>query len=481
MSDTSPLSPLPADPSVEQLLAAVLDRDAVIGVLLARIEDLESRVGQNSRNSSRPPSSDGYRKERSPSRAEQKAAGRRPGKQPGAPGKHLRQVEVPDEVITHVPDGCRGCGESLSDAQVAGIERRQVFDLPPHRVHVVEHQLQRRTCGCGTITTAPAPAGVSAPAVYGPRLRAVAVYFLHVQHLPLARTAALLDEVYGMAVSEGFLTTVLAEAGSATGPFLDHVRSALIDAEVAHFDETGVRVGGALQWLHSASTEQLTLLGAHPRRGTEAMNTLGVLPTFTGIAVHDGFFPYRHYTSATHGLCNAHHIRELTAVIERDASQTWATELIDVLRAANRAAHDARDQGRDALDPDAFDQLRTRYGELIAAGWAANPPPPPTGKRGAPKLGKTGSLLRRLDTRRDEVLRFAENLAVGFTNNQAERDLRMAKLQMKISGCWRTTAGAETFAALRSYVSTVRKNGAGLLDAITDLLNGTPWLPAISR
>lgn len=349
-------------------------------------------------------------------------------------------------------------------------------------VHVVEHQLQTRHCdGCGMMTTANAPAGVDAPAVYGPRLRAMAVYLLHVQHLPLARTAALFAELYGVSVSEDFLAGVLAEAVAATDEFLDHVRTGLIDAEVAHFDETGIRVEGLLQWLHSASTDRLTLLGTHGRRGSAATNDLGVLPEFSGVAIHDGFSSYRQYPNATHGLCNAHHIRELVAVTDRDASQTWAPELIELLREANRAAHQARDQGKTRLEPTFLEQLRTRYGDLIATGWAANPPPAPTGKRGRPKLGKTANLLRRLDEHREDVLGFAENLAVGFTNNQAERDLRMAKLQMKISGCWRTTEGATTFAGLRSYVSTVRKNGADLLEAITGLLSGKPWLPALNN
>ncbi len=479
MSDANlpSLSPVPAAPTVEQLLAAVGERDALIGALLQRVGDLEARVKQNSRNSSRPPSSDGYAKAKSPSRAEQKAAGRQPGKQRGAPGKHLAQVSNPDEVREHVPTGCCGCGADLGDAPVVGTERRQVFDVPPGRVHVIEHQLQARMCGCGTVTTAPAPAGASAPATYGPRLRALAVYFLHVQHLPLARTAALLAEVYGMSVSQGFLVAVLADAGAKADPFTKKVRDALVGADVAHFDETGVAVAGSLWWLHSASTDKLTLLGAYARRGTTAMADLGVLPTFAGTAVHDGFFPYRRY-DATHALCNAHHLRELVAVTDRDPTQAWATDLIEVLRAGNRAAHQARTAGQHQLPAQDLAQLQVRYAELIDAGWAANPRPPPTGKRGAPKLGPTGSLLRRLDERRQEVLRFATDLAVPFTNNQAERDLRMAKLQMKISGCWRTTDGAETFAALRSYVSTIRKNGIAVLDALTNLLAGNPWLPA---
>jgi len=471
------LSPVPAAPTVEQLLAAMAERDALIGALLQRIGDLEARVKQNSRNSSRPPSSDGYAKPKSPSRAEQKAAGRKPGKQPGATGRHLAQVPNPDEVREHVPAGCCGCGADLGDAPVVRTERRQVLDLPPGRMHVIEHQLQARRCGCGRVTTAPAPAGASAPATYGPRLRALAVYFLHVQHLPVARTAALLAEVYGICVSEGFLVGVLADAGVKASPFTKKVRDALVEADVAHFDETGVRVAGSLWWLHFASTDKLTLLGAYACRGTKAMADLGVLPTFAGTAVHDGFFPYRRY-DATHALCNAHHLREVVAVTDRDPAQTWATDLVEALRACNRAAHQARAKGQHELAAEDLAQLQVRYAGLIDAGWAANPRPPPTGKRGAPKLGPTASLLRRLDERRQEVLRFATDLAVPFTNNQAERDLRMAKLQMKISGCWRTTDGAETFAALRSYVSTVRKNGIAVLDALSNLLAGDPWLPA---
>lgn len=471
------LSPVPAEPTVGQLLTMLAERDELIGVLLQRVGDLEARVKQNSGNSSRPPSSDGYAKARSPSRAEQKAAGRKPGKQPGAAGKHLAQVTNPDEVRQHAPPDCAGCGAGLGQAPVVRTERRQVFDLPPGRVHVIEHQLQTRVCECGTLTTAPAPAGAGAPATYGPRLRALAVYFLHVQHLPLARTTALLAEVYGISVSEGFLVGVLADAGAETVPFITKVRAALINADVAHFDETGVRVSGSLRWLHSASTDRLTLLGAHTSRGTKAMADLGVLPTFAGIAVHDGYYPYRRY-DIEHALCNAHHLRELVAVTDRDPTQTWAGDLIEVLRAANRAAHQARALGHQMLPAQDLTQLAARYDELITTGWTANPRPPPTGKRGAPRLGPTGSLLRRLDQRREEVLRFATDLTVPFTNNQAERDLRMAKLQMKISGCWRTTKGAETFANLRSYTSTIRKNGLPVLEALTKLLAGNPWLPS---
>ena len=463
---------------MEQLRAVVAQRDAVIEALQVRIAELEARLGQNPRNSSRPPSSEGYAKPRSPSRAEQQAAGRKPGKQPGSRGAFLRQVEDPDAVINHAPVECCGCGALLIGAPVVGTARRQVFDLPTSRVQVVEHRLQRRSCGCGVVTTAPAPAGVGAPAVYGPRLRALAVYLLHAQHLPLARTAILFREVFDLPVSEGFLTQLLTDAGTATGRFVAQARAELIAAPVAHFDETGVRVDGRLRWLHSASTERLTLLGVSAHRGGLGIDALGVLPAFTGVAVHDGWAPYPRYDGAEHALCNAHHLRELTAVLDRDPTQTWASDLAELLVEAHRAACAARAGGQAALDRHVLAWLQIRYDELITAAKIAHPAPPPTGKRGAPRLGATGGLIKRLDTRRDQVLRFATDLTVPCTNNQAERDLRMAKLQMKISGCWRTFSGAETFCALRSYLSSVRKNGIGVLDALSTLLRGDPWLPA---
>lgn len=472
------LAPVPAEATVEDLRAAVADRDAVIAALIARVDDLEARLNQNPRNSSRPPSSEGYSKPRSPSRAEQKAAGRKPGKQSGAPGQHLSQVRDPDQVVEHAPTQCGGCGARLDEANVLGASRRQVFDLPPPRPQVTEHRMQSRRCSCGTVTTAAAPAAATAPACYGPRVRALAVYFLHVQHLPVARTATLLAEVYQMPVSEGFLAGVLTDAGQRAQQTTGDLRALLDQARVAHFDETGVRVDGQLKWLHTACTARVTLLGVSAWRGTKAINELGVLPDFTGTVVHDGYNSYRGYTTPTHALCSAHILRELLAVTDRDPAQVWASDLSALLRAANKRAHHARDTGKQRLPKQYLTQLRSQYRALIRAGMRANPRPARTGRKGAPRLGTIPALLKRLDERQDEVLRFATDLSVPFTNNQAERDLRMAKLQMKISGCWRTTQGAQTFAALRSYTATARKNDIPLLEALARLLTGDPWIPA---
>jgi transposase len=452
----------------ERLRRANAELTAQVASLAARVEELEARLGQNPRNSSRPPSSEGYAKP--PAR---RAGGgkRRPGKQPGSGGAHLAQVADPDEVVVHVPRACHGCGAGLGDAPVVDVTTRQVFDLPPLRLGVTEHRAQRRRCACGTATTAAFPDGVSAPTCYGPGVRALIAYLGVHQHLPTDRLAQLLGDVLGAPLATGTVAAVIAQAAAAVAPAVDAIRARLAAAPVAHFDETGARVAGRLHWLHSASTSELTLVVAHAKRGVEAMDAAGVLPAFAGTAVHDGWAPYRRYDVA-HALCNAHHLRELTAVAE--SGQDWAGHMIDVLVTAKRHVDAARSAGADRLDPTLLAAIRARYEGHLAQGHAANPPPP---GRGAAR-SKAANLLARLERHRDDVLRFTVDFAVPFDNNQAERDIRMAKLQQKISGCWRTLAGAESFCAVRSYVSTARKHGVGVLDALRAAFTGRPWLPA---
>ena len=301
--------------TVEQLLArlegALAERDVVIlevreqnAVLRARVAELEALLRKNSRTSSKPPSADGPVKP--PPRSRREPSDRAPGKQPGEPGFTLRQVEVPDEVLTHVPAACRGCGRSVRRAPVTSVEARQMFDLPQVRLHVVEHRLQHRRCRCGTVTMAPVPDGVGAPAQYGPRVRAVGAYLVGYQHLPYARACETLADLLGVGMSVGTLVTVLERTSDGLDPFLDVVREQLAAAPVAHFDETALRVEGGNAWVHSASTQLLSLFVVHPSRGHQAIVAAGVLPAFTGIAVHDGYTPYRRYAAA-HALCNAHY------------------------------------------------------------------------------------------------------------------------------------------------------------------------------
>lgn len=455
-----------------RLEQALAERDALIEVLTQRVAQLEARLRKDSRTSSKPPSSDGPVKP--PPRSRRQPSDRPPGKQPGEPGFTLRQVEVPDEVVTHRPAACRCCHRSLRRAPVTSVEARQVFDLPQVRLHVVEHRLQHRRCRCGTVTMAAVPDGVGAPAQYGPRVRAIGAYLVGYQHLPYERACETLTDLLGVGMSVGTLVSVAQRTSDELGGFLDAVRDQIAASEVAHFDETSLRVAGTGAWVHSASTQTLSLFVVHPSRGHEAITAAGVLPAFAGIAVHDGYTPYRRYGTA-HGLCNAHHLRELAGICDGDPGQGWAQDMIRLLCEINDTARHARTGGAHGIDERLLGAYRRRYERIIAAGKAANPSPAGHGAR-----SPAANLLARLSGFATDVLRFAHDLRVPFDNSLAERDIRMVKLRQKISGGLRTWAGAQMFCAIRSYLSTARKQGINTLEALTRLHNGQTWIPQTS-
>jgi len=473
-------------PSVAQLLerlaqletvlagrdAMIAQRDARIEVLTRRVAELEALLRKDSRTSSKPPSSDGWRKP--PPRSLRESSGRTPGKQPGEPGVTLRQVEHPDRVVIHRPAACGGCGRSLRAAVVTSVEARQVVDLPEIHLRVTEHRLQHRRCRCGTTTAATAPAGVSAPVQYGPQIRAVGAYLVGYQHLPYARACETLTDLLGAHLSTGTLAGIVTHTGDRLAEFLTVVRDRIAAAPVAHFDETGLRVAGALAWVHAACTDTLAVFTVHTSRGHDGMIAAGILPVFTGVAVHDGYTAYRAYGTA-HQLCNAHHLRELAAITDADPTQTWATDLTGLLREINDTTRHARITGHRSIDPPLLSTYRERYDAIIAAGQATNPAP-----EGRTARSPTVKLLARLATHVTDVLRFAHDLRVPFDNNQAERDIRMVKLRQKISGGLRTWTGATTFCAIRSYLTTTRKHGITALQALTQLHNGNTWLPETS-
>lgn len=345
-------------PSYEELAALVVEQAGVIeelrvevAGLRAKVADLERRLAQNSRNSSRPPSSDGLAKPPTP-KSLRHSSGRKPGGQPGHEGRHLEQVERPDEILRYVPSHCEGCGGDLSDVELVGEETRQVFDLPPVHLRVSEHRAARRRCACGHVTTAGFPAGVSAPTQYGPRMRALAIYLIAAQHLPYKRAAGLLSDWLGAPLSTGTLMTFVRDGADDLDEFLDQVHEQITRSPVVHFDETGVRAGGRGRWLHSSSTQTLTFYALHDRRGTQGIDHAGVLPHFEGIAVHDGWPQYRAYTGAIHALCNAHHLRELLAIIEQDPEeQSWAAKIDMLLRALHATVQETKAVGEQALDP----------------------------------------------------------------------------------------------------------------------------------
>ena len=466
---------------VEQLVGTLMEQverlTAEVSELRAENEELRGRLGTDSHNSSKPPSSDGPGSKPHP-KSRRESSGRKPGGQPGHHGQTLRQVETPDAVVVDRPVACRGCGERLDQAPVIRRERRQVLDLPPVRVQVTEYQAETRRCaGCGVETSGQFPVGVDAPAQYGPGVATLAVYLNQEQLLPEERTCRVLAEVFDCPISEATLERAVGTCHAQLAEAEAAIKRGVIDAGVAHFDETGARLGGQRFWLHVASTPRLTFYATHPKRGHEAMDELGVLPAFRGRAVHDGLTSYGQYRDCTHARCNAHHLRELTFV-EEQLKQGWAKDLKTILLEMKQAVDEARGRGLVEVEVGVKQALLVRYDATLADGARVNPPPEPTGKRGRPKRGKAGSLVDRLRTHKAETLAFLEDFAVPFDNNQAERDIRMTKVRHKISGGFRTTTGADRFCRIRGYISTLRKQGIPILTALANAIIGCPPMPA---
>ncbi len=450
---------------IEKLTARIATQDQ-------RIAELERQLGRNSRNSSQPPSADGPSV--SPSRAERRRSGRRPGKQPGAGGSALFQTSAPDEIVDHLPAACGGCGNDLTDASAAGLVRRQVHDIPTIAPVVVEHRLHRRRCGCGTTTTATAPAGVGAAAVYGPNLRALAVYLLVFQHIPVARTQALICDLTGARPSTGWISSVLSTVADVLVDVEKLIKTLIMLAHVIHVDETTSNINGARWWLHVASTPELTAYHLHSSRGRAAVTEFDVLPTFRGTVVHDALSVYDAYPQARHALCCAHLVRELVAAAEADPDQAWPDQALRALHGLNIAAHQAREQRLLAIPPDIADPLLDSWRHALLVGLAEHRRQP--GRR----QSKTRNLLERLRDRDHQVLLFARDLTVPFTNNQAERDVRPTKTQLKISGCHRSETTAKAWLRIRGYISTVNKHGDNILDALRDAVTGNPWKPPLA-
>jgi transposase len=444
------------------------------GVLVARVAELEKQRATTSRNSSKPPSSDGPARRPKSLRGR---SGKKRGGQPEHAGAHLRLGEAPDHVVVAHPAICGTCQGSLAAGALVGRERRQVIEVPSVRPTVTEYQGQVVRCPvCQATTRGAFPPEVTAPVQYGPRLRAVAVYLTQQQLLPYGRTREVLTDLLGCPVAEGTLAALTQEAAERVEPVEEAIAAALRAGPLLHNDETGLSVQGKRWWLHSASTARLTHYGVHPQRGAAATDALGILPGFAGTSVHDGWAPYRQY-ACRHALCNAHHLRELVWVEEQDG-QAWAGDMATLLRTIKKNVETARAAGKTALPKRTRTRFHRRYARLIADGRAANPPPPQGGpaRRGRPKQSKAQNLLDRL-ARTDEVLAFMDDLTIPFDNNQAERDVRMVKVQQKVSGTFRSESGAHAFARLRGYLSTLRKQGIPLLAALESVFAGQPLLP----
>jgi transposase len=465
----------------ERLAAAearIAELEALVTQQAAYIQALEGRLAKDSHNSSKPPASDGLRRKTKSLRT---PSGKKPGGQLGHRGQTLRLQTTPDVVVEHRPAICAHCQAALdAAAPVLVRERRQVQELPPGQLVVTEHQALHVRCPhCQQVSVGTFPAEASSRAQYGPHVRALAVYLVEEQLVPLGRVQALLSDLFAVQVARGTLVAWVQQAAAVLAPIEEQIKAALRQAPVLHVDETGVRRGGQLAWAHVASTSRLTHFAIHAKRGSAATEAIGILPGFRGVSVHDGWASYQRYTACRHALCNVHHLRELT-FLDEEEHHAWAKEFKELLLVMRAAADQARAQGWTQVPARQQSALRTQYRALLASGRRANPPPEAPrlpGQRGRRAQSPTRNLLDRLTLHEDQVLAFLDDLTIPFDNNQAERDLRSFKVQQKISGCFRSDLGAVAYARIRGYLATMRKQGRALFAALDAVCVGQPVAP----
>jgi transposase len=447
----------------------------LILALEARVSSLEQRLNKNSKNSHQPPSSEGLKK---PPRQSSKKSKRKPGGQKGHVGQTLKFSDNPDQIIQHGADQCQGCGESLVEVAGAVIARCQEIEIPEKPVQVIEHQRLEKSCPCcGQRNQGQWPAHLTGNVQYGRRFKALCLYLMVYQLLPYHRTAELLETLFGYQPGGGSLKSMLEQAYLALQQVEAAIKVAIRGSPVGHGDETSIRVEGQTRWLHVVSTLCYTYYYWSCYRGQKAHLVDGLLAEYEGILMHDAYRAYFGH-SYSHALCNAHLLRELQAIYEADPSQHWTRHLSRLLRTAWAWVKRAQAAGDLQLPLADQERVLALFDEIVAQADQQNPPQPrQAGQRGRVAQSDARNLLDRLILYKAAYLRFVSDFRVPFDNNLAERDLRMSKLQQKISGCFRTSLGADIFCRVRGYISTLRKQGHHLLSALYSLFSATPFFP----
>jgi transposase len=464
---------------VEELLKQISKHESELRELRTQVEAFLNHQAKDSHNSSKPPSSNGFKKPRTSSLRQK--SGQHSGGQPGHPGSTLEWVEQPDVTEVYAVQSCEGCGLSLIDTPVLKWELSQVHDLPPLHLQVTEHRAEIKCCPhCQTLNRGVMPSDITSGVQYGSRLKGFMAYLSDYQLLPSERSMELLSDVLGCNISEGTLYNARQRCFEELEPVERQIIEALQTSPVTHFDETGARVKGKLFWLHVSSTSLLTYYFIHGKRGSAAMDEMGVLPQFKGTSIHDGFKSYAQY-DCLHGLCNAHHLRELVFISER-YEQPWPEQMIQLLLDIKAEVEESKKQGLDTLASERLSSFEFRYQDILSQGFAANPPvPSQTPKsRGRLKQSLPKNLLDRLQMQQSAVLRFMYDFRVPFDNNQGERDLRMVKVKQKISGGFRSLMGGQIFCRIRGYISTLKKQRFNILDELRKVFMGNPTIPVLT-
>lgn len=448
--------------------------------LKIKVQELEDQIAKNSNNSSKPPSSEGYEKPTPKSR--RKKSNRKVGGQKGHKGVTLEQIPNPDFTETLEVEFCARCGRKLGEKDIVGYERRQEFELPePPKPFVKEYKAEEKLCpDCHHLNRAKFPEHITQPVQYGPRVKAYATYFNQYQYISFERLEEVFRDCFSLKISQGSFVNFNRICGKKILPSVLKIKSSVINSEVAHFDESGMRINGKLNWLHVSSTKKCAFYEIHKKRGAEAMDAIGILPEFKGIAMHDHWKPYFNY-ECTHSLCNAHHLRELEFAHERYA-QDWAKNMIELLEEMNEAVKISKGKGFKKLKQGRIKKFEKEYRKILKNGLDEIPKLPEIAgkKRGKNKQHKVKNLWDRLDEFKEEVLLFLNDFRVDFTNNAGEQDIRMCKVKSKVSGSFRSELGAKDFAKIRSYISTMKKQGVNILESLIRAFSGKPIIPDTS-
>lgn len=442
----------------------ILIKESEYKMLLGRIAELEARLNKASNNSHKPPSSDGYKKAIKNNREKSE---KKQGAQTGHKGTTLKMVDNPDKTVMHKLLGQCECGENLETLELKNLQRKQEFELPEKLIEVTEHLIEVKQCTCGKIHQAACE--LNGNTQIGSKYKALMVYLNQYQFVPFDRLQEISKQIFGISISDG----VLAHSNQICYENLEQteelIKQKLIQSPVINNDETGMRCEGKTQWIHSTSTPELTHYSIQSKRGNQGMDAIGILPHYTGKSIHDRWASYDQYTNCTHGYCNTHLLRDLKYLNE-ELDCAWALKMKKLLVQANDL------KTKDQLNTNIIEDLEIQYEQILQQGFIDEPEQKSREKpkRGRIPKSKSKRLLDVFAFQSERVLLFLYDKDVPFDNNLAERDLRMVKLKQKISGCFRSANGAIVFCRIRSYVSSARKQGYKILDAIENALRGNP-------